>query len=234
MSKIRAFIVGGDSSVARLLTSDSLFEVIDGGPMPDPSNFDMVVFTGGEDVLPEFYGEENRKSSWVNRHRDLIELNIFQKTKDTHYHFGICRGLQLLAICNGSTLWQDVTGHSALGTHRMTLTSFDSVRQYKNLKEIVGVTSVHHQAIKVTQDNINCILAYEDFGQPVTAIDGTGKPTALDRVVEAAWFEATRSFGVQGHPEYKHASKEFKDYVLYKLIEDKDTGYYANQRRGHA
>ena len=234
MSKIRAFIVGGDASISKLLSSDRLFEVIDGGKMPNPSQFDMVVFTGGEDILPEFYGEDNICSTWVNRQRDLVELNIFRMTKDTHYHFGICRGLQLLAICNGSTLWQDVSGHSALGTHKMTFTSFDTMKDDSKIKSISGVTSLHHQAIKVTQDNIHRILAYEDFGQPVTAVDGTGKPTSLDRVVESAWFEETRSFGVQGHPEYSHASKEYKDYVLFKLIEDRETGYYANQRRGHA
>lgn len=230
MSKIRAFIVGGDHNVLKLLESDPLFEVVNGGRMPPLDAFDMVVFTGGEDISPEFYGEENKFcSTWMNHRRDLVELNIFRHTKDTHYHFGICRGMQLLAIAHGHKLWQDISGHQSGRGHNMTLT-----RGHNAGAVIEGVTSVHHQAIYETALNAHTIMAHEAYDQPVTARSGDGKSYTLNAVPEAAWFEETRSFGVQGHPEYSIASKAYKDYVLYHLIEDIDTGYYANTRKGRA
>lgn len=225
MDKIRAFIVGGDVAVKNLLHDYGVFEVVDGGRMPPLNAFDIVVFTGGEDVAPEMYGEENVYSSWLAPHRDMVEFNIFQRTKDTHYHFGICRGLQLLAVANGHTLWQDISGHQLSNGHSMTTRDGHVVK---------GVTSVHHQAIRQTVNNKHCVLAWEKYDEPVEARGSTRIPYSLDKVVEAAWFEPTRSFGVQGHPEYRGASKEYKDYVLYHLLEDKLTSFYANKYKGHA
>lgn len=231
LNRLTAWVVGGDTRVCELLESSGMIDALNGGQRFDQlDKIHMIVFTGGEDIHPEFYGQKNVHSNWLNEMRDQEEIDIFMKTRDTHYHFGICRGLQLLAILNGAKLWQDITGHNGVGSHAVKIVKCGSDRW---LNKTISMTSVHHQAIRATAAlSKNNILAFSEH--IVTARGDSHIPTTLWKVPEVAWFEGTRSFGVQGHPEYPSASDDFKEYVLHQIIEDIDTGYYANLQRGRA
>ena len=64
----------------------------------DLSKADIVLFTGGEDVSPEFYGEEDPKDvCFCNYERDEEEAKIFEKVRPDQICLGICRGLELQA-----------------------------------------------------------------------------------------------------------------------------------------
>jgi gamma-glutamyl-gamma-aminobutyrate hydrolase PuuD len=102
------------------------------------SGADLIQFTGGEDVTPALYGEENT-SSYNSEVRDFYEAGIFAIARRMGKPMaGICRGGQFLNVMCGGKMIQDVKGHAVSNGHTM----FD----IEDDREIV-VTSTHHQAM---------------------------------------------------------------------------------------
>ena len=95
-----------------------------------------VLFTGGEDVTPDLYGEKAHPSTYNNPERDLKEKEIFEKISPSQIAIGICRGSQFLCVMNGGKLIQDVKYHALYGTHPII---------DKTTKEVYEITSTHHQ-----------------------------------------------------------------------------------------
>ena len=57
---------------------------------------DGIIFSGGGDILPYFYGEHGTDNcNGIDRQRDLFELKLFAEARK--------RGLPILGICPGST-----------------------------------------------------------------------------------------------------------------------------------
>lgn len=57
---------------------------------------DVILFTGGEDVSPELYGEEDPEDlCFCNSKRDQEEADIFDNVRTDQVCLGICRGLEL-------------------------------------------------------------------------------------------------------------------------------------------
>ena len=125
---------------------------------------DGVVMHGGSDVWPGSYGEAPLRDAWVgDRIRDLYDLALVEAFAQAGKPiFGVCRGLQLINVAFGGTLYQDIeTQHEQPGTLRHR----DPVTYDQNFHEIdiVGgsrlaalypgvargrVNSIHHQAVK--------------------------------------------------------------------------------------
>ena len=124
-------------------------------------SFDGVLFAGGEDVDPAFYGEEKKHDSvQVDRRRDEFELKLLERALDRRLPiFGICRGTQMINVKFGGTLYQDLEsdtapqfkhkqdGRRSDTTHQVTLTDPDS-RLAGVFRGSCRVNSLHHQAIK--------------------------------------------------------------------------------------
>jgi len=168
----------------------------------DLSGCDLVVFTGGEDVNPELYGETKHPYTSFNKQRDNFEKRIFEKTAFYKIPMvGICRGLQFFHVMNGGKLIQHLENHPS-GNHQMVTEDGD----------VVMVNTLHHQAC-IRDDSIMDIL-------------GMSHP---DGAVEAAYHPNTRCFGVQWHPEMlPHYSKAYKWFMQkvkehLNLIDDEPT-----------
>ena len=75
-----------------------------------PSSFDGLLLCGGEDVDPELYGASRKdRLGPVNRRRDEQELSLIARARRNRVPiFGICRGLQVVNVALGGTLWQDL------------------------------------------------------------------------------------------------------------------------------
>lgn len=76
------------------------------------ARLDGVVFSGGEDVEPERYGEKliEGKDVSVSMGRDRFEFNFFEKVYQRRIPIlGICRGHQFINVALGGTLYQDLT-----------------------------------------------------------------------------------------------------------------------------
>lgn len=99
---------------------------------------DLVCFTGGADVSPFLYGDQNL-SSHTHEARDAFENTLYKIYKGTPM-VGICRGGQFLNVMNGGKMFQDVNNH--LGNHLAT--HIDGTEW--------EVTSTHHQMMRPTTE----------------------------------------------------------------------------------
>ena len=123
---------------------------------------DGLVLHGGADVWPGSYGETPLQADWNgDRIRDEYEKALVRAFVDAGKPvFGVCRGLQLLNVAFGGTLYQDITTqvpeafvHRDADIYDQNFHSVNIVpgSQLSSLYpgvERVRVNSIHHQAIK--------------------------------------------------------------------------------------
>ena len=164
---------------------------------------DALVLMGGADVCPRSYGEEPLKPEWSGDHvRDEYEIalaNAFIARKKPV--LGVCRGLQVLNVAMGGTLWQDLATQvpHALdhrdwsiyeqNCHATSLVAGSSLAKLYPDTALVKTNSIHHQAIRDLGRN----LVVEAWSEP-------------DRIAEAIrWTGPSYVFAVQWHPEFHPA-----------------------------
>lgn len=155
---------------------------------------DKVVLTGGEDVSPQFYGQEpHPRLSTTNANRDRFEIAaVHEVIKQNKALLGICRGHQLLNVALGGTLFQDVSlspatlKHMQAPTKSQFTTHFVTVDPSSSLgflPETYHVNSYHHQMIDCLADDLKVIAK------------------ASDGIIEAVESKKHRLLGIQWHPE---------------------------------
>jgi gamma-glutamyl-gamma-aminobutyrate hydrolase PuuD len=172
-----------------------------------PEQFKLMVLTGGEDVNPALYGHKN-KLSHFNPRRDNRELQMFDQAQKYDIPIaGICRGMQMLCVLTGGTLFQHVNGHAIRGMHLIDGTT---------IKAPFDVTSLHHQMVNLNPSESE-VLAWamprrsrEYYG------DGGEQVAAPVCEVEAAYFKGIRAVAVQYHPEMMY--KDTAGYIYYRNI----------------
>jgi putative glutamine amidotransferase len=165
---------------------------------------DGVVMHGGADVWPGSYGEVPLREAWMgDRIRDLYDLALVEAFEQAGKPiFGVCRGLQLINVAFGGTLFQDIeTQHPNALRHRDPV-SYD--QNFHDIELVEGtrlsrmypgvsharVNSIHHQGIK----DLASGFEVEAWSYP-------------DRVPEAIRRVAGRTGGgyiaaTQWHPEF--------------------------------
>ncbi len=171
---------------------------------------DALVLMGGSDVCPESYGESALRPEWNgDRIRDEYEIALLRAFVELRKPvLGVCRGLQIINVAFGGTLYQDI-GTQLTGAlkHRDWDIYADNVhatsivpgsglaRLYPGLT-LTKTNSVHHQAAR----KLGSDLRVEAWSEP-------------DRVVEALrWNGPSYVFGVQWHPEFHpHENPSFID-----------------------
>lgn len=125
---------------------DKLAEYIDA--------FDGFLFAGGVDIDPARYGEQIAFDSVeIDADRDAFELALYRHVKQSGKPvLGICRGLQLLNVAEGGTLYQHIEGHrqEQPGTQRAqkTLIYKDSMLHELTGEREILTNSFHHQNVK--------------------------------------------------------------------------------------
>lgn len=175
--------------------------------------FDGIIFAGGADVDPTFFNEEpHQRLGATYRKRDLFEIELVKEAVNAHKAImGICRGMQLINIALGGSVYQDLSEdpretlkHSQnapgnLPSHHVNVA--EDSRIFKLVGKRPYVNSRHHQGL-------HRIAA----GLRVTA-------TADDQVPEAVESVANdRILAVQWHPEnmfkhYDYSQKLFADLI---------------------
>jgi putative glutamine amidotransferase len=77
---------------------------------PLPAEFDGLLLSGGGDVDPACYGEDVvNETVETNAERDEIDFELLRRARRIGAAvFGICRGLQVVNVALGGTLWQDL------------------------------------------------------------------------------------------------------------------------------
>jgi putative glutamine amidotransferase len=164
-------------------------------------DYDGVLFAGGEDVDPSFYGEARQHDSvHDHRPRDEFEFSLLDGALARRAPIlGICRGVQMINVKFGGTLYQDMNEDAApqfehrqtdLGKSRQEATHSVLVTDPESsLGAIVQgacrVNSLHHQAVKRL-----------GRGLKVTAHSEDGFVEAVESAEEYPFLMA-----VQWHPE---------------------------------
>lgn len=111
-----------------------------------PDQADIICFSGGSDVSPEYYGDPKHPTTSNVPLRDERCIEIWDEARPEQMIVGICRGSQFLNVMNGGKLWQDVNNHALGGTHSlMYLHESQDVDSLQQRVEAHQVTSTHHQ-----------------------------------------------------------------------------------------
>lgn len=153
-------------------------------------SFDGLLLTGGGDVAPARYVQENRGSLLIDLERDRAELALIRAYLESGKPIlGICRGLQVLNVALGGTLVQDLgdtlnTFHRRLDTDKVhpVLAQHGSIL-HTLYGPLFSVNSAHHQAADRPGQGIS-ITTRSESGV-AEALELPGKPV----------------LGVQFHPE---------------------------------
>ena len=70
---------------------------------------DGFLFTGGQDVSPQLYGEEKPTCGELCPARDGLEWELLNRAIEQHkLTLGVCRGIPFLNACLGGTFYQDL------------------------------------------------------------------------------------------------------------------------------
>lgn len=120
---------------------------------------DGIVFTGGSDIDPEFYGEEPHPETFgIHRERDEAELALLSRALERDMPvLGICRGIQVLNVGLGGDLYQhlpEVVGHEGHKHHPPGEFNVHEVAIEPGTKLAgalgarTSVMSHHHQALR--------------------------------------------------------------------------------------
>jgi putative glutamine amidotransferase len=160
----------------------------DDAPRLRADDYDGILFAGGEDVDPSFYGEsKHHEMVHDNRPRDEFEFSLLDRALARRAPIlGICRGVQMINVKFGGTLYQDMKEdaepqfehrQSDVGktrqepTHSVLVTDSES-----SLGSIVQgacrVNSLHHQAVKRLGRGLKVTAHSEDgFVEAVESAD---------------------------------------------------------------
>ena len=137
---------------------------------------DGLLLTGGTDLDPGYYGEEPLPELGETiPERDAFEMAVLRHALERSVPvFGICRGLQLLNVALGGTLYQDLPSqlHPDLIAHRQQMPKWqwtheveaDAGSEVARIMEATGlrVNSYHHQAIKDLADDLVAVAHASD------------------------------------------------------------------------
>jgi putative glutamine amidotransferase len=176
---------------------------------------DGLVLTGGHDLDPRWYDAQPSPALGpVDPLRDAFELALFHAARARGIPIlGICRGLQLVNVAMGGTLYQDLPSeqpgdvpHDApvprdARTHSISLTEGSRLQHALGAHELV-TNSFHHQAIQDLAPGL-VVTARADDGI-IEGVEGSN---------DEEWLLA-----VQWHPEEFHHDADSPDQRLFRAL----------------
>lgn len=180
-----AYIVGGAGDYARLFNSMGFFIT------NDITQADMVVFTGGADVHPYLYGDNQHAYTDTDLERDRREETVFETAREMDIPMvGICRGAQFLNVMSGGRMYQHVDKHC--GDHEIT---------DLQTGEHILVSSTHHQMMMPSSEAV--LVASSTLGGSREWYDGQiFKKDVSQEDIEVVYYGHTGCLCFQPHPEF--------------------------------
>ncbi|CEM62546.1 Protein NtpR [Treponema phagedenis] len=162
---------------------------------------DGLILSGGHDVDPSLYGEEPLlKLGETFPQRDVFDEALYKKAIALRKPvLGVCRGLQLINVMNGGSLYQDLSYANFIkikhdqddGPCRLTHTiTIEDDSFIKTAETPYRVNSFHHQCIKKIA---------EGFTVAAKSLDGVVE--AIQKITADVFVVA-----VQWHPEMLSAT----------------------------
>lgn len=174
---------------------------------------DGFLFPGGEDVDPRFYREAPHPLlGTVNQTTDRFWIDALNYAGENHLPvMGICRGMQLVNVALGGSLYQDMSERDQMSylhaqhqgrdylMHQVTIKGGSRLLDILGCEELYTNT-MHHQCVKGI-----------GVGLKISALTGDG-------VVEAMETEDGSILLVQWHPEELQESDSRMEQLFNDLI----------------
>lgn len=179
------------------------------------ARIDALLMTGGHDICPLNYGEEpHQKIGPVWPERDAFDLLLIKEAEKRRIPImGICRGLQILNVAHGGTLYQDLSLDKncyikhAQKQDPATATHSILIEEGSRLAKIIGqcqwvTNSHHHQTVHKVGEGFKVTARAKDG--TVESLEGTNYSYLM---------------AYQFHPEmmsakYALAKKIFVDFIV--------------------
>lgn len=174
----------------------------------------IVLFTGGADINPYFYGEKRRVGTSISPNCDYADMRALKKSSIYQFKVGICRGGQFLNVAFGGSLYQHVTNHAIWGTHA-------AYHQDEKDPHVIQVTSTHHQMMIPSED---ATLLYATNLAEYKFTDTTQEHYSEDERhkifddAEVVMYEKSGALCFQPHPEYELAENVACTDAFFRLI----------------
>ncbi len=170
------------------------------------AGLDGLLLQGGSDLAPRSYGEAPLRPEWSgDERRDRYETALIRAAMDLDLPIlGVCRGLQMINVAFGGTLYQDIaTQREGALVHR-DWERYDKVEHEITIEPgswlsgmcdspAARVNSVHHQGVK----DLGVGLVVEARSVP----DGIVEAVRYDP--PGATGDAPFIYAVQWHPEFQ-------------------------------
>ena len=158
---------------------------------------DGLLFPGGEDIDPGYYGENPHKN--LGEIRPEVDKFLFHSLlyalEQRKPALGICKGMQMMVVATGGSLYQDIysqreeetflhcqSGRRTYGVHQVQIDKDSRLFQILETGQI-ATNSMHHQSGRTLGKGLRLSAHTEDgIVEAVESLDG-------------------RLIGVQWHPE---------------------------------
>ncbi|MFM2476981.1 gamma-glutamyl-gamma-aminobutyrate hydrolase family protein [Celerinatantimonas sp. MCCC 1A17872] len=172
------------------------------------NRLDALIISGGDDIHPSLYGEQEMPKAKYDQPRDELEIHYIRYALERHLPMlGICRGYQLLNVVCGGTLYDDIRPmrqktsnfNTILPRKTAYLAKPSQLYQLMNQPKI-QINSLHHQAICQVAPEFS--IAATDKDKFIQAIEHMNHHTML---------------GVQWHPEYlfyRHSQRQLFHWLI--------------------
>jgi gamma-glutamyl-gamma-aminobutyrate hydrolase PuuD len=184
---------------------------------------DLVMFTGGADVDPMYYGHPKDNSTNTNSARDAKEfLELSKALKQKKKLIGICRGSQFLCVGSGGKLIQDMNHPSAHSAKTVT-------------GEIIQVTSSHHQMMYPFELDAKEYLVVATASSDLCSnysYNGRQKNN-VPADCEVVFFKETNALAIQSHPEWQFNKGDEVQHETVVYFQNLLTDFMNNQNVFH-
>jgi putative glutamine amidotransferase len=157
------------------------------------STVDGLVLTGGADVEPARYGQEQHPTTYTRPNRDAFEFGLLAAAREQGKPvLGVCRGLQVISVALGGTLVQHLPEAREITEHQPAPATFG--------KGIVTLAGGSRAAGILGPETKTLCYHHQAIDRLGAGLDAVG--WSADGEIEAA--EAPGDgflLGVQWHPE---------------------------------
>ena len=174
----------------------------------------IILFTGGADINPYFYGEKRLKGTNVSAPCDYADMRALKNSSIYQFKVGICRGGQFLNVAFGGKLYQHVTNHAIWGTH---------AAHHMDEKDphVIQVTSTHHQMMIPSEDATVVYaanLAERKYTDETEEIYQPNERVKMFDDAEVVLYEKSGVLCFQPHPEYEMVENVACTDAFFRLI----------------